>query len=55
MRLVVAVQTNSFQVAPVQSALPAAVCLDRVDVMNLDSNHTAILTPISCLLHLRLR
>ena len=55
MRLVVAVEAQCLEVGPVKTPLPAAFGLNRIDVMDLHGDGTAVLAAVACVLHLGLR
>lgn len=53
--LVMAIEAERLQVRPVKPSLPAALGLNRIDVMHLDGDGTAIFTAVASVLHLCLR
>ena len=55
MSLVVAVEAERTQVRPLKSPLPAALGLNRIDVVDLHRYRTAFLTAVTSVLHLGFR
>lgn len=51
-RLVMAVEAQRLEVAPVKTSLPAALGLDRVNVVNLNGNRATVFALVPSLLHL---